>query len=395
MLAGLLALLATAPVHAQSLSDAARAARVNPARSEPPPTAVPKQTPKRGEIAVMAGQVHPPSGLVALLSVLLVALAAALVVVMRRYRRAEAARGASEEHYLQAVGAMQDAVWDWDLETGKVYFSSRWKEMLGYSHADPFSDSVSEWKDRLHPDDREIVLALLDNALTGRSLHFASQHRLRTRRGEVLWVMERGKILRDRQGRPVRLTTTASDITEVRLRADETERQAMYDVLTELPNRSLYFDRLEQALHAAQRYGTKLVVMVVNLNRFHEVNERHGHAAGDRVLRDVAQRMTMQLRRLDTAARLGNDEFGILLPDSDLPHAVLPMHRLLRALEQPFPLDSGSLTLAATIGVALYPVHGESADTLVQHAQVALHQARRARTDHGIYGEAAGAGHPG
>ena len=324
--------------------------------------------------------------LLAVLLLALVALLAALGVITRRYRRAEAAQRASEERFVLAVSGTNDAIWDWNMETGEVYFSPRWKEILGYVGYDgEIENTIDEWKDRIHPDDRELVLAILDSYIEGRSPHFSSQHRMRAKRGDYIWVLERGKILWDKHGKPVRLTGSATDITQHKLQSEQSERQSLYDLLTELPNRSLFLDRIEHALHAAKRHASTAVVMVVNLNHFQEINETHGRETGDRVLREVTQHLQECLRRSDTAARLGSDEFGILLPDTDMPHAVLPLHRLLRALDRPLALDGQSLRISASIGIALYPEHGEQGEILLQRAHVAMFNARRTHADYSIY----------
>jgi diguanylate cyclase (GGDEF)-like protein/PAS domain S-box-containing protein len=309
-----------------------------------------------------------------------------LGVLTRRYRRAQAAQRASEERFVLAVSGTSDAIWDWNMETGEVYFSPRWREILGYVGYDgEIENTIDEWKDRIHPDDRELVLAILDSYIEGRSPHFSSQHRLRTKRGNYLWVLERGKILWDKRGKPVRLTGSATDITQRKLESEQSERQSLYDLLTELPNRSLFLDRVEHALHAAKRHATGTVVMVVNLGHLQEINDVHGRDSGDRVLREVTRQLRACLRRHDTAARLGSDEFGVLLPDTDMPHAVLPLHRILQALGDRFAVDGQKVLLNASIGVAFYPAHGEHAEVLLQRAQVAMFNARRTHADHGLY----------
>ena len=324
--------------------------------------------------------------LLAALLLIFIALLAALAVLTRRYRRAEAAQRASEERFVLAVSGTSDAIWDWNMETGEVYFSPRWKEILGYVGYDgEIENTIDEWKDRIHPDDRELVLAILDSYIEGRSPHFSSQHRLRAKRGDYIWVLERGKILWDKHGKPVRLTGSATDITQRKLQAEQSERQSLYDLLTELPTRNLFLDRIEHALHNAKRHASTVVVIVLNLNRFQEINDTHGRETGDRVLREVTRYLGESLRRSDTAARLGSDEFGVLLPNADLAHAILPLHRILQALERPLALDGQSLHLSASIGIVHYPEHGESAEVLLQRAHVAMFNARRTHVDYSIY----------
>ena len=314
------------------------------------------------------------------------ALLATLAVFTRRYRRAEMARRASEERFVLAVSGTSDAIWDCNMETGEVYFSPRWKEILGYVGYDSeIENTIDEWKGRIHPDDRELVLAIFDSYIEGRSPHFSSQHRLRAKRGDYIWVLERGKILWDKQGKPVRLTGAATDITQHKLQIEQSEHQSLYDLLTELSTRSLFLDRIEHALHSAKRHASTVVVMVLNLNRFQEINDTHGRETGDRVLREMARYLSENLRRSDTAARLGSDEFGVLLPNTDMPHAILPLYRILQALNRPIALDGQTLHISASIGIVLYPEHGESADVLLQRARVAMFTARRTHVDYSIY----------
>lgn len=313
----------------------------------------------------------------------------ALGIYVRRYRRAEHARRAGEARYARDVSVTADALWDWNLENGDVYYSTRWKEILGYAGYDDLGNNIETWKQRLHPEDRELVLAILGDCLDGRSPHFSSQHRLRTRRNDHVWVLERGRLTRDRQGKPLRLTVLVSDVTERKLDTELSERQVLYDPLTELPNRSLFRDRLEHALLGAARRADRLIVARLELSGFREPGTRRDGAAGDRVLREAAQRIRATLRQIDTVARLGNDEFALLLPDTDLAHAILPLHRILQALERPVVVDGRPLPLAAVMGVALHPDHGKDADTLLQCAHVALYTARHEHTGYAVYTPAA------
>ncbi len=313
-------------------------------------------------------------------------LLATLAVFNRRYRRAEAAQRASEERFVLAVSGTSDAIWDWNMETGEVYFSPRWKEILGYvGYDDEIENTIDEWKDRIHPEDRELVLSLFDNYVEGRSTHFSSQHRLRAKRGDYIWVLERGKILWNRRGKAVRLSGSVTDITQRKLQTEQSERQTLYDLLTELPTRTLFLDRIDHVLHDVNRHSNTAVVMVLQLNHFQEITDAHGRATGDRVLQEVARYLKESLRGSDTAARLGSDAFGVLLPNSDMPHAILPLHRILQSLSHPMVFDGRTLHLSASVGIVLYPEHGESAETLLQRAHVAMLNARRTHVDYSLY----------
>jgi diguanylate cyclase (GGDEF)-like protein len=151
---------------------------------------------------------------------------------------------------------------------------------------------------------------------------------------------------------------------------------AYHDPLTDLPNRALLHDRLDQATRIATREKTTLALLLLDLNGFKEINDTLGHHAGDRVLQCVASRLRATLREADTVARLGGDEFAVLLPFADLDGALLTAQKLLQEVEQPCVIDHRSLSVRASLGIASFPEHGGSADTLLQKADVAMYVAK-------------------
>lgn len=314
-------------------------------------------------------------------------LSAVAVWFALRARRAEQARHQSETRFALATSGTSDAIWDWDIKTGETWYSPRWKEIIGFGENNgDIGNTLDEWKRRLHPDDRELVLAMLDNYLEGRSQFFSSEHRLRNRRGDYIWVLNRAKILWDSHGQPLRVTGSVTDITERKLQSITMEHQALHDILTDLPNRSLFVDRLHQALAAAQRDNQPLAVVVININQFRDVNDALGHQGGDHVLQQVALRLRAIVRRADTLSRLGGDEFAILMPSANLEQAILPVHRILRSLDQPITERGQGFPLRAAIGITLFPDHAEDADSMLQRAYVSMYTAKRAGTDYVVYG---------
>ena len=178
---------------------------------------------------------------------------------------------------------------------------------------------------------------------------------------------------------------SARDITE-RKRAEEAlEHQALYDQLTNLPNRTLLHDRLRQAILTGSREAQPLALLVMDLDRFKEVNDTFGHQYGDLLLEQIGPRLRAVLRVSDTVARLGGDEFAILLPDADRAEAEAVATRLLETLDPPFAVEGHNLTVGASIGLALSPEHGEDAQTLLRRADVAMYVAKREGDGYAIY----------
>jgi diguanylate cyclase (GGDEF)-like protein len=163
----------------------------------------------------------------------------------------------------------------------------------------------------------------------------------------------------------------------LRLQAEVNEHQALHDALTDLPNRTLFHDRVGLALAGARREHTPVAVMIMDLDRFKEVNDTLGHASGDELLKQAGVRLRSALRESDTVARLGGDEFGVLLPRVvDSTAAVSVARKLRKVLEEPFTIHGLALQIEASVGIALYPEHGEDVQSLLQRADVAMYVAK-------------------
>ena len=164
------------------------------------------------------------------------------------------------------------------------------------------------------------------------------------------------------------------------------EHQSVHDALTGLPNRVLFRDRVEQAIHAAQRSGQGCSVMLMDLNHFKEINDTLGHHQGDRLLQEVAARLRATLRASDTVARLGGDEFGVLLHGvADPVQAAIVAEGLLERLREPFEVDATTLQVGGSIGVACHPAHGADVETLIQRADIAMYAAKGASSGHAVF----------
>ncbi|TMA17248.1 MAG: PAS domain S-box protein [Deltaproteobacteria bacterium] len=234
--------------------------------------------------------------------------------VSERKRAAEAMRESEERYALAALGS-NDGLWDWDLRANRIFFSARWKEQLGAKDSE-LTDDPDEWFDRVHPDDRERLFGDLSLHLEGRTPHLEVEHRVRHLDGNWRWMLVRGAAVRDADGRAYRLAGSQTDITARKLAEEKLLHDALHDGLTGLPNRSLFMDRLGQALAFQQRrLDYRFAVLFLDLDRFKTVNESLGHTAGDVLLVQVARRLRAIARPGDTVARLGGDEFALLLGD--------------------------------------------------------------------------------
>lgn len=285
---------------------------------------------------------------------------------------------ATEQRFHRAVDGAQEGIWELDLVTDELYFSPRMSQMLGYTEAEmpPKRDA---WNAITHPDD----LAHFDSEMVK---HFKNPAhpfdvlmRMRHRDGSWRCVQNRGTATRDAQGRVIRFSGTQLDITERKRLEEEVQQLAFYDPLTRLSNRRLLDDRLTQTLTRAKRAQSRMALMFIDLDRFKPINDEHGHEAGDWVLEAVARRIESCLRATDTAARMGGDEFLVLLPEVQSSADALAVAEKIRMeLERPFVTPSAlSLRSSASIGIAVYPDHANNVQDLLRLGDRAMYQAKK------------------
>ncbi len=284
---------------------------------------------------------------------------------------------ASEERHALALRGANDGIWDWDVDGDRVFFSARWKAMLGYAEHE-VGDSRGEWLGRVHPDDRGALVQSLDAHLTGSTEHFEFEHRIQHRDGAYRWMLTRGIAVRDVHGQATRVVGSQTDVTARKHAESRLQHDAMHDALTGLPNRVLFLDRLDQAIRRSRRHHTDrcAAVLFLDLDRFKLVNDSLGHQAGDELLKAVAERLLATLRPNDSVARLSGDEFTLLLDDvCDAREATMIAERVQQSLKAPFELQGRELFVAASIGIAVATADSAPHEVM-RDADVAMYRAK-------------------
>ena len=236
------------------------------------------------------------------------------------------------------------------------------------------------------PEDRELVLRAWQRALQGEKIEVES--RVLRPSGELRWFRRVFLPFSDTSGRVVRIDGLMEDATEKKLTMERLHQLATVDTLTGLHNRTLFIDRLTQAIAAAQRDPSRQVVlMLMDLDHFKEINDTLGHPVGDEILRMVGQRLRTALRDSDTIARLGGDEFAVLLPDE--PDGMASAGRVVQKLREcfaiPFRHGEDEFFLGVGIGIAIFPLHGEDVDTIMSRADVAMYSVKHTDTGYAYY----------
>lgn len=291
-----------------------------------------------------------------------------------RRKETEQALREAEEQFRQLAGNIPQVFWICDARHHRaIYISSAFREITGL---DPEKLKVRAhgWLDAVHPDDREQVVAARALAASGK---YDQTFRIVKPDGSVRWVRDRAFPVYDTSGSVYRIAGICEDITDKKTAEERLAQLAHFDILTGLPNRALYLDRVRQAMAQARRHDRATGVMFLDLDRFKLANDTFGHSAGDRLLKLVGQRLADCVREGDTVGRFGGDEFGILLADMrSMEDARLVAQKVLDALQLAFELEGHEVFVTASIGISLYPADSDDEVELMKNADTAMYRAK-------------------
>jgi len=287
-----------------------------------------------------------------------------------------------KERYALAVAGANDCIWDWDAASDKAYFSPRWNELVGLP-PDAKVERLQDWFERVHPDDMSDLRRTVSAEFVGERQHFEHEHRLRHEKGDYIWVYARGVILADVRGKAVRMAGSISSIAKRKETEQQLIHRALHDALTGLPNRVLFIDRLQQALRRFKRNNEqRFAVLYFDLDRFKFINDSLGHSAGDSLLVSVARRLMSVIRPGDTVARMGGDEFAVLVSDiddeSDTAQVTERIHTLF---QQEFSIAGRGVYTSVSIGVAVVAKQYQLPEELLRDADLAMYRAKRSESE--------------
>jgi diguanylate cyclase (GGDEF)-like protein/PAS domain S-box-containing protein len=275
----------------------------------------------------------------------------------------------SEERYTLAAQATQDGLWDWDLITNQIYYSSNWKAILGYSEKQ-IKNIPDEWLKRVHPADKEQFELNIEKLKKGKIKRFVTEQRLIHKNGSYRWVVATGIAVTDGNGTCVRLAGSMTDITDRRI----------YNALTGLPNQILLLDQLERVLRQIKAKTRETAALLfIDLDRFKLINQALGMMAGDNILVQISQRLTSCISSDDILAHFGRDEFLVLLNEyENLKKLSDTVICLKGTINKPLhiPAAKEEISVSASIGVVIIDEKYESVEKALQDAESAMQRAK-------------------
>jgi diguanylate cyclase (GGDEF)-like protein/PAS domain S-box-containing protein len=300
----------------------------------------------------------------------------------------------SEERYMLAAQGSHDGLWDLNLKTGKIYYSSRWKEMLGFSDEE-LSPDPEEWYSRVHPNDLLQLRTELSQHLQKHTQHFECEYRIMPKVGSYRWMLARGLAVWDPAGYAHRIAGSQTDITERKELEEQLRYDAFHDGLTGVANRNLLIDHLKH-VNDRKKSNPDLIfaLFFLDLDRFKKVNDTLGHQAGDQLLVETAQRLQNSLLSIDfisrltgveTLARIAGDEYVLLIEDF---HSIGDVQkvadRVAKVLSAPYHIAGREVSLSASIGYVIPDQPYEQVEDIIRDADIAMYQAKKRGTGQAI-----------
>jgi diguanylate cyclase (GGDEF)-like protein/PAS domain S-box-containing protein len=294
-----------------------------------------------------------------------------------RSSRDRARLAESEERYALAASGANDGLWDWDIAGDRVYFSPRWREQLHLREAG-VGDRIEGWLARVHPDDQLDVRSALHAHLAGEAPKLKVEYRILDGGGRYRWMLCRALAIRDGDGNAYRMAGSQTDISDRKQAEEQLMHDALHDGLTGLANRRLLLEQVGHSIRLAQRRKDyHFAVVILDLDRFKNINDSLGHSAGDRLLCQMAERIAGHLRGSDTLARTGGDEFAILFDDiGEYAHLNGLIERIQHEISLPFTLHEQEVATSASIGITLSAPGYERAEDMLRDADIALYRAK-------------------
>lgn len=281
----------------------------------------------------------------------------------------------SEERYRLASDGSQDGIWDLDLVKNELVISSRVENLVGLNKT-VFNVKKKQWKEFIHPNDRDYLLNTLNDYLFGKIDVFNVECRLRRKKGDYLWISFRGKGIWDEYGNALRIAGSITDITERKLHEQRIYNLAYYDQITGLPNRSGFFEQLNKIIQNSYRNDKNFVVFFIDLDDFKAVNDTLGHDCGDVLMKEVSELLKDIFKDCFTA-RFGGDEFIVIKEINTEKDNISDISKnTVNSLGKAWTINNHEFYISVSIGVSIFPIHGTTPQDLIKNADLAMYTAK-------------------
>jgi len=288
-----------------------------------------------------------------------------------RFMRTGDELGALQRRFDLAVTGARDGIWEWDLETGTAYFSARWKQLFGY-RADALTPTIDEWFNRVHPHDLARLRDDLQAAREERGRIHELEHRVLTQDGRYAWVLSRGAVLPDSNGRPIRMAGSLTDTSTMRAQVAEIQAASRYDAVTHLPMKDLFMEKLDRAIELARQQPDFLfALLLVEVDRFRAFSEGVGQKGADALLTQVAQRLHGVIEDEDVVSRFEGARFAILLAGLASDEGTLVAERVHQVMKRPFDAAGEQIYLNVHIGMTSSDRQYASSEAVISDASAA------------------------
>lgn len=295
-------------------------------------------------------------------------------------KAAEAAMCESEERYRLIADNSHDLIRVINANQEVVYISPSYQTVLGFAPEEMMQKNLFQ---EMHPEDKEALQERF-NILFSTKQPQMGEFRRQHRDGHWVWLEAVGTPVLDKDGTIKHIVIVSRDVSKRKQYEEQLQHLAFHDALTNLPNRRLFVELAKQSLKDAERTNRKVGIMYLDLDKFKEINDNLGHDVGDELLVQFTKRVKENLRKMDILCRMGGDEFTILLPKTEKLYAKVIAQRILEAIQQPYHIQGYTITTTSSIGIAVYPEHGDNMEELIKRADYAMYQAK-ANGRNGIY----------